>query len=77
MKRLVYVSLFALSACGGNLPAGDITACTTALFAAGVASPAALLPVALATPSCVALGRAMIDSIIADVSAKQHARGVR
>jgi hypothetical protein len=79
MKRFALLIPLAVAGCGGQttVPAGDITACASALFAAGIASPAALLPVALATPSCIVLGREAIDSIIADVSKKQYARGLR
>jgi hypothetical protein len=79
MKRFALLIPLALVGCGGQtaVPAVDITGCTTALFAAGIASPAALLPIALATPSCIALGRDLIDQAIVIVSKQQLARGVR
>jgi hypothetical protein len=79
MKRLVVILPLALAACGGQttVSTGDTVGCASALFAAGIASPAALLPIALATPACAALASEVIQSIIADVSKRQYARGIR
>lgn len=78
-KRYVLLALLPLAGCGGQTPivTGDAVGCASALFAAGVASPAALLPVALATPACRALAAEVMQAVIADVSKKQLARGVR
>jgi hypothetical protein len=79
MKRFALVILLPLAACGGQtqVSTGDAVGCASALFAAGVASPAALLPVALATPACRSLASEVMQAVIADVSKKQYARGIR
>lgn len=79
MKRFIVILPLALAGCGGQtqIATGDAVGCASALFAAGVASPVALLPIALATPACAALANEVLQAVIADVSKKQHARGVR
>lgn len=80
-KRFALIALLPLAGCGGTttspIALGDAAVCATALLAAGVASPAALLPVALATPACAALAAEVMQAVIADVSKKQLARGIR
>jgi hypothetical protein len=78
-KRFALIALLPLAGCGGTTPivTGDAVGCATALLAAGVASPAALLPIALATPACRTLAAEVMQAVIADVSRRQLARGIR
>lgn len=79
MKRFILALPLALAACGGQtqISTGDAVGCASALFAAGVASEGVLLPLALATPACRSLAAEVIQAIVADVSKRQYARGIR
>jgi hypothetical protein len=80
VRYLVAFLPLGLIGCGGVTQgpiAGDATACAAALFAAGVANPAALAIAAATTPACQNLAQEVLQAVIADVSKKQYARGVR
>lgn len=81
MKRFAYIAVatpLALAGCGGQTSVtGNAISCGEALLAAGTSSPTTLFSVAMATPACASLASEVIQAIIADVSKKQLARGIR
>jgi hypothetical protein len=71
MKRtLIAISLVGLSGCAGTVARTDAIACGTALLSAAIANPSPVAALALLTPECKALGKDVLDVVVAEVEKK-------
>jgi hypothetical protein len=68
MKRfLILIPVIAVGGCSAisSTVSGDAAACAAALVAGGIANPAGIPALALATPACTRLAKDALDAAIA------------